>query len=120
MSAPYKLFYASDIHGSEKCFLKFINAGKFYRANALVLGGDVTGKMVVPLIDKGGRWEARFLGRDFVAENAAERAEIEKNVRMNGFYPVVLIPSCGSVDSNVNRTGSAGRDSLLPWGGDWR
>lgn len=92
MSAPYKLFYASDIHGSEKCFLKFINAGKFYKADAIVLGGDVTGKMVVPLIDKGSRWEARFLGRDFVAENAAERAEIEKNVRMNGFYPVVLNP----------------------------
>ena len=92
MSAPYKLFYASDIHGSEKCFLKFINAGKFYKANALILGGDITGKMVVPLLDKGGRWEARFLGRDFVAENDAERAEIEKNVRMNGFYPVVLSP----------------------------
>ncbi len=92
MSAPYKLFYASDIHGSEKCFLKFINAGKFYKVNALILGGDITGKMVVPLIHKGGRWEARFLGRDFVAESAAERAEIEKNVRLNGFYPVILTP----------------------------
>jgi Icc-related predicted phosphoesterase len=92
MSAPYKLFYASDIHGSEKCFLKFINAGKFYKANALVLGGDICGKMVVPLIDRGGRWEARFLGRDFVAQSPAECAEIEKNIRMNGFYPVVLSP----------------------------
>ena len=92
MSAPYKLFYASDIHGSEKCFLKFINAGKFYKANALILGGDVTGKMVVPLIDKGRHWEAHFLGRDFVAETPAERAEIEKNIRMNGFYPVILSP----------------------------
>ncbi len=92
MSAPYKLFYASDIHGSEKCFLKFVNAGKFYKVNALVLGGDISGKMVVPLIDKGGRWEARFLGRDFVAQTEAERAEVEKNVRMNGFYPVTLSP----------------------------
>ncbi|OYY04253.1 MAG: hypothetical protein B7Y73_04710 [Acidocella sp. 35-58-6] len=92
MSAPYKLFYASDIHGSEKCFLKFINAGKFYKANALVLGGDICGKMVVPLIARGHRWEARFLGRDFVAETPAECAEIEKNIRMNGFYPVVLSP----------------------------
>jgi len=92
MSAPYKLFYASDIHGSEKCFLKFINAGKFYKANALVLGGDVCGKMVVPLIEGGGRWTARFLGREFTATNTAECAEIEKNIRMNGFYPVILTP----------------------------
>ena len=92
MSAAYKLFYASDIHGSEKCFLKFINAGKFYKANALVLGGDICGKMVVPLIARGKRWEARFLGRDFIAETPVECAEIEKNIRMNGFYPVVLSP----------------------------
>jgi Icc-related predicted phosphoesterase len=92
MSPPYKLFYASDIHGSEKCFLKFVNAGKFYKANALVLGGDITGKMVVPLIERTGRWQARFLGREFTAETPAERAEIEKNIRMNGFYPIVLSP----------------------------
>ncbi|GAA5266459.1 uncharacterized protein ACOSOMT5_P2886 [Acidiphilium sp. MT5] len=92
MSAPYKLFYASDIHGSEKCFLKFINAGKFYKADALVLGGDITGKMVVPLIARGKNWTARFLGRDFIAETPAECAEIEKNIRMNGFYPVIMEP----------------------------
>jgi Icc-related predicted phosphoesterase len=92
MSAPYKLFYASDIHGSEKCFLKFINAGKFYKANALVLGGDITGKMVVPLIARGNNWTARFLGRDFIAETPTECAEIEKNIRMNGFYPIIMEP----------------------------
>lgn len=92
MTAQYRLFYASDIHGSEKCFLKFINAGKFYKANALVLGGDITGKMVVPLIASAKGWEARFLGREFTAESPAECAEIEKNIRMNGFYPVIMEP----------------------------
>ncbi|MDD2878284.1 MAG: hypothetical protein PHT60_14290 [Acidiphilium sp.] len=90
MTAPYRLFYASDIHGSEKCFLKFINAGKFYKVNALVLGGDITGKMVVPLIASAKGWEARFLGREFTAGSPAECAEIEKNIRMNGFYPVIM------------------------------
>lgn len=92
MSALYKLFYTSDIHGSEKCFLKFLNAGKFYKASALVLGGDIAGKMVVPIIARSGRWEARFLGRDFVAQTETERNETEKLVRMNGFYPVVMTP----------------------------
>jgi uncharacterized protein len=90
MSRDFRLFYASDIHGSERCFLKFLNAGKFYRADAIVLGGDVTGKMVVPLIRRGARHEARLLGRDFVAESAAEIAELEKTIRMKGFYPVIL------------------------------
>ncbi|HUC17442.1 MAG TPA: hypothetical protein VMA37_07130 [Acetobacteraceae bacterium] len=92
MKQPFRLFYASDIHGSEKCFLKFINAGKFYKARALVLGGDITGKMVVPLIRRGNRYEARFLGRDFIVESESERAELEKSIRMNGFYPVMMSP----------------------------
>ncbi len=88
MSANYRLFYASDIHGSEKCFLKFVNAGKFYKADALVMGGDITGKMIVPLIRRDGKYVARFLGRDFTSETDEECKEIEKTVRMNGFYPV--------------------------------
>lgn len=90
MSVPYKLFYTSDIHGSEKCFLKFLNAGKFYKANALVLGGDIAGKMVVPIVSHAGRSKAKFLGREFVAETDAELTDLEKNIRMNGFYPVVM------------------------------
>jgi Icc-related predicted phosphoesterase len=92
MSASYRLFYASDIHGSEKCFLKFINAGKFYKADALVLGGDITGKMIVPLIYRDGKHHARFLGRDFSAETEEEAKEIEKTIRMNGFYPIRMEP----------------------------
>mgnify|MGYP003343239674 CR=1 FL=1 len=39
-----RIFFATDVHGSEKCFLKFVNAGKFYKADAVILGGDITGK----------------------------------------------------------------------------
>ena len=59
----YSIFYVADIHGSEKCFRKFINAGKFYGVDALILGGDVTGKAFVPLVRlDDGAYEARFIG----------------------------------------------------------
>jgi Icc-related predicted phosphoesterase len=87
------LFYASDIHGSEKCFLKFINAARFYGAGVLVLGGDLTGKVVVPLVRRGeGRYAAWFQGEQHLIEGREERAAFEKRVRFNGFYPVVLDP----------------------------
>jgi uncharacterized protein len=44
------IFFATDVHGSEICWKKFINAGKFYNADILVLGGDMTGKALVPFI----------------------------------------------------------------------
>jgi len=45
-----KVFFVSDVHGSDRCFRKFVNAGKFYGANVLILGGDVTGKAIVPMV----------------------------------------------------------------------
>ena len=28
-----RIFFVSDVHGSDKCFRKFINAAKFYKAD---------------------------------------------------------------------------------------
>ena len=50
-----KLFFATDIHGSDICWSKFLNAGKFYGVDVLILGGDMTGKAVVPFIHQGGK-----------------------------------------------------------------
>ncbi len=51
-----RLFYSTDLHGSERTYRKFINAGKFYQADVLIMGGDITGKLLIPIIkDKNGR-----------------------------------------------------------------
>jgi uncharacterized protein len=83
-----RIYYAGDIHGSEKCWRKFLNAGDFYEADVLVLGGDLTGKALVPVVERpSGGWAAHFLGRDEAAAGEAELEELEKRIRFNGFYP---------------------------------
>jgi len=58
-----RLFFATDLHGSERTFRKFINAGKFYDANVIVMGGDITGKLLIPIIKEGdGRYRATLQG----------------------------------------------------------
>src|SRR6266508_3040063 len=52
-----KIFYATDVHGSEVCWRKFLNAGPFYKADVLILGGDITGKAIVPIVESDGKWE---------------------------------------------------------------
>ena len=42
-NSEVKMFFASDLHGSNVCFKKFINGAQFYGADVLVLGGDLTG-----------------------------------------------------------------------------
>jgi uncharacterized protein len=83
-----RLYYAGDIHGSEKCWRKFLNAADFYDADVLVLGGDLTGKALVPIVERRpGEWAAHVLGRDEVVRSEEQVAELEKRVRFNGFYP---------------------------------
>ena len=63
-----RIFFATDIHGSETCWKKFLNSGKHYEAKVIVLGGDMTGKALVPIVESGkGNWHATLLEnrRDF-------------------------------------------------------
>lgn len=82
-----RLYYASDIHGSESCWRKFLNAGSFYRVDVLILGGDVVGKAVVPLEMAGEQASATFLGRDVHLDGEEEIRQFERDVRDSGFYP---------------------------------
>jgi Icc-related predicted phosphoesterase len=83
-----KVFYAADIHGSETCFRKFLKAADFYDVDVLVLGGDLTGKALVPVVrGAGGTWEAKFLGRTAKARDEGELDALEAQIRFNGFYP---------------------------------
>ncbi len=64
-----KLFFATDVHGSEICWKKFINAGKFYDVDTLILGGDMTGKAVVPIIAQGNnKWKVTLLEQESILE----------------------------------------------------
>jgi Icc-related predicted phosphoesterase len=88
-----RLYYASDIHGSEKLWRKFLNAPSFYDVDVLIMGGDLTGKVMVPLVeDKPGRWVARVLGRERKAKGEDAAAELEKRIRFNGHYPIRVSP----------------------------
>jgi Icc-related predicted phosphoesterase len=83
-----KLFYASDLHGSNKCFMKFINAAKFYEVDALILGGDITGKMVIPFVrQRDGTVTATYLGIKRVLKTESEIEKLANEVRNSGFYP---------------------------------
>ena len=92
VAGDFTIFFSSDVHGSEKCWMKFVNAARFYGAQALVMGGDITGKAIVPIVRHGqGRYEMEFQGRrSHLSE--AELPEAEKRVRFNGFYPYVCAP----------------------------
>jgi uncharacterized protein len=82
----FKSFYASDIHGSEMLWRKFINAASFYGVETLIMGGDIAGKAVVPIV----RRNSSFYAPGFAAERAFTEDELpalERRIRDLGQYP---------------------------------
>src|SRR2546427_12672073 len=86
--AMLRTFYAADVHGSEVCWRKFLNAGPFHKADVLILGGDMTGKAIVPIVDTGGGWETMLQDHHFAMETEDEIQAMEKRIINRGYYPV--------------------------------
>jgi len=82
-----RIFFVSDIHGSDRLFLKFVNAGKVYKANILLLGGDITGKTVTPVLNDGDSWRAEYVGTKQEAHTGEQLDELERRIRDIGSYP---------------------------------
>lgn len=88
-----KMFFATDIHGSEKCWLKLVNSGAFYDVDTVILGGDMTGKGVQALLeDPPGVWKTNFLGEEIVIDDPANLTKVESKIRNAGFYPYKCKP----------------------------
>jgi len=85
------MFFATDLHGSERTFRKFINAGKFYDVNVIVMGGDIQGKLMIPIIkEANGRHRATVQGRVEHLESDEELKKLIGKLDILGFYYKVM------------------------------
>jgi Icc-related predicted phosphoesterase len=104
-----RLFYTTDVHGSDRCFTKFVNSGKFYSADVVLLGGDITGKAIVLMRRTNGGYVARFIGRDVQVSEGAEADEMEKKIANMGYYPY----RCDADEATALADDAKGRASLF-------
>jgi Icc-related predicted phosphoesterase len=103
-----KIFFATDIHGSEICWRKFLNAAAFYKADMVILGGDVTGKVMVPITTSSpGHWEVSFGGQRVQLSTQAELDDMKRRIRDRGYYPAVMtldeLDALNEEDGSIDR-----------------
>jgi len=88
-----RIFFVTDIHGSNICYRKFLNALKVYNVDVGILLGDLTGKMLIPLVEKaGGGWETTFMGRNVTVDTREELEKLKKTIENVGYYWTHLTP----------------------------
>jgi uncharacterized protein len=85
-----RIFFATDIHGSEVCWRKFLNAGAFHKADVLVMGGDMTGKAMVPIVARGSGWRLELQDQEHLLSTEDEVKAMEKRILDRGYYPIRL------------------------------
>src|ERR1700684_2768892 len=114
-----KVFFATDIHGSEICWKKFLNAAAFYKADMVVLGGDVTGKIMVPIVAYNGFWEVTVRGERMRLESREELLKVDQQLRDRGPYPAIVareeLDQLSSQDAITNRFNAEMTRSLDRW-----
>jgi Icc-related predicted phosphoesterase len=82
-----RIFFATDLHGSEMCWRKFLNAAKFYDADVLICGGDMTGKAIVPIVEENGHFTVT-LGGQTQTVTSDQVSDVEGQIRRKGYYPL--------------------------------
>lgn len=120
MGKLVRLFFATDIHGSERCFRKFLNAGKVYGVDVLILGGDVTGKALVPITKmRDGGYRARVEGKEQILREDGLN-EVISSIRNTGLYPYIgteeeISHLAGDREALRTTFESVVRESLARW-----
>jgi Icc-related predicted phosphoesterase len=82
-----RIYFATDLHGSEVCFRKFLAAAKVYEADVIILGGDFAGKAIVPVLNDNGALRAQVGGEE-VTVPESEWARLAADLGKAGLYPV--------------------------------
>jgi Icc-related predicted phosphoesterase len=87
MGKGLRILFTTDLHASEKCYLKFLKTAGFYKADVLILGGDITGKMIIPIVEQeDGGFVANLHGNSLRVERGGV-AQLEHDIQNAGYYP---------------------------------
>jgi len=88
-----RIYFCSDIHASRKCWKKFLAAAKFYQADVIIVGGDITGKFIVPIVRQPrGHWTAKFLGVERKIETRGDMDRLKTRIADTGQYSMEMTP----------------------------
>jgi hypothetical protein len=81
------------MHGAEVTYRKFIGAVKMYEATIAILAGDITGKVIVPIVkEPDGTYTATHMGQKNIARTEEELDALKSRIRFAGYYPFDVTP----------------------------
>jgi uncharacterized protein len=88
-----RIYFCSDIHASRRCWKKFLASASFYDAEIIMVGGDITGKFIVPIVKHPkGYHTAKFMGVERRLDNREEMQQLKLRIADSGQYWAEMTP----------------------------
>jgi Icc-related predicted phosphoesterase len=88
-----RILFATDMHGSEGVWRKFLNASAMLKVDVAICGGDLTGKMIVPVVKQKDEKYSYYHLKKIHTVDASEIEKVMKEIRGIGYYPYVTTES---------------------------
>lgn len=88
-----RLYFCTDVHGSEKCWKKFLVSAQHYEADVVIVGGDITGKFIVPVVEgRRGTYTCQFMGIKRTVRPGPQMDRLRALIADSGAYSFVTTP----------------------------
>jgi Icc-related predicted phosphoesterase len=85
-----RILFVTDVHGSEYVFRKFVNALPIYKADVGILLGDLSGKLLVPIVkNPDGTYISTFFGGTYKFKEK-DLEDMKKRISIAGYYPICV------------------------------
>jgi Icc-related predicted phosphoesterase len=119
--ARSRIYFITDVHGSNRCFKKFLNAADFYKAKTLILGGDVTGKVLTPIVDmEDGTFKCSYQGSDLILKTRQDVESFRAKAADSGSYTrIVSQPEFKELDENPAKVTQVFKEVMIERMKDW-
>ncbi len=85
-----RLLFVSDLHSSLAVWAEALKQSIYHKVDLLVLGGDHTGKFLVPIIISDRGWKASFNDQTFFLKNEAELHKFQEKISKVGVYSKIM------------------------------
>ena len=102
--AKTRIVFSTDVHGSELYWRKWMKSGEYYKADVIIMAGDLTGKAIIPIFKKGGEYEYTLVDKKFKVKGDDELNKTLEEIRLKGFYPfLTTIEEAKELQRNKNK-----------------
>ncbi|MEM3191953.1 MAG: metallophosphoesterase [Sulfolobales archaeon] len=85
-----RILFATDLHGSNIVFRKMLAMGRSIQVDLMVMGGDISGKILIPITENSGDYRLNYHGQILTLHSQSELDDVRAKIANEGNYTRIV------------------------------